>query len=341
MPESPVEVHPGDIYLALDWSAEAVCSSRKFFDELRTRGIRICFLSYDLLPVQLPHRFPAFIESDYRSWLETVLAVADKVIAISRATADDLRDWLDKNQPERLRPLQICYSHLGADIEASAPSMGLPAEADGILAAMQTRPSFVMVGTMEPRKGHGQVLSAFEQLWASRVDVSLVIVGKQGWMMEALAQRIQQHKEFGHRLFWLVGISDEMLLATYQHAAALIAASEGEGFGLPLIEAARAGVPIIARDLSVFREVAGEHAFYFSGTKPEALSSALRQWLTLRAQGALPESSNLRWIGWAESTRQLLDLVIGDACYQEWPARERQAREARSERVAAHSGSIS
>lgn len=121
--------------------------------------------------------------------------------------------------------------------------------------------------------------------------------------------------EFGRRLFWLVGIADEMLLATYEHSAALIAASEGVGFGLPLIEAARARVPIIARDLPVFREVAGDYAFYFSGATPDAPAFALRQWIALRTRDAVPKFGNLQWIGWTESARRLMNLVLGDARY--------------------------
>jgi glycosyltransferase involved in cell wall biosynthesis len=323
--DSPVEVQAGDIFLALDWSAMAVCSSRDYFDGLRARGVRICFLVYDFLPLNLPHRFPPEIEQIYQAWLEIIVAVADRLIAISRATADELVAWLDANRPNRLRPLQICYWQLGADIQATAPTQGLPAEAQSVLSAMTARPTFLMVGTMEPRKGYGQVLAAFDQLWAAGEDVNLVIVGKQGWMMERLAQQIRQHPELEHRLFWLVGVSDEMLLRTYETATALIAASEGEGFGLPLIEAARAGVPIIARDLPVFREVAGDHAFYFSGTTPDALSSALRQWLVLLAEDAAPRSEPLQWIGWKESTRRLMEIVMGDVCYREWPTNERQS----------------
>jgi glycosyltransferase involved in cell wall biosynthesis len=257
--------------------------------------------------------------------------VGDKLIAISRAVADELIAWLDSNQPARLRRLQICYSHLGADIQASSPSEGLPANADEILSVMQVRPAFVMVGTVEPRKGHGQVLSAFDQLWADGMDLTLVIVGKQGWMREPLAERIRQHREFGRRLFWLSGISDEMLLATYQHASALIAASEGEGFGLPLIEAARAGLPLIVRDLPVFREVAGEHAYYFSGETPDRLSSAVRHWLVLKTQDAVPTTKDLQWIGWEESTRHLMNLVMSDACYREWPAQKKDSDESNRE----------
>ncbi|HZD32725.1 MAG TPA: glycosyltransferase, partial [Candidatus Angelobacter sp.] len=334
IPEALVEVQSGDTYLALDWCPDAVSSSREFLEDLRARGIKICFLLYDLLPVQIPHRFPPGTEQLYRSWLETVVAVADKVIAISRATADELCSFLDTNRPERRRPLKICFSHLGADVTATSPSKGLPANANQILKDMRARPSFLMVGTMEPRKGHGQVLAAFDQLWAAGADVSLWIVGKQGWMMERLAERIRQHREFGRRLFWQMGASDELLVAIYEHATALIAASEGEGFGLPLIEAARVRVPIIARDLPVFREVAGDHAFYFAGTTPDEMSSALRQWLNLRDQDSVPKSDKLRWIGWKESARHLMDLLMSDACYREWPADERQSTEATCESAA-------
>jgi glycosyltransferase involved in cell wall biosynthesis len=319
MSDTPVEVQPEDIYLALDLSAEAILSSRGFFDGLRTRGIRICFLVYDLLPLLLPHRFPLELQQVYRSWLEAIVAVADKLIAISRATADELIAWLNSNPPKRLRPIQICYSHLGADIQASSPSKGLPDDATKIVSSLRARPSFLMVGTMEPRKGHSQVLAAFHQLWAAGVDINLVIVGKQGWMMEEWVERIHQHREIGRRLFWLAGISDEMLLRTYETSSALIAASEAEGFGLPLVEAAHHNLPIIARDIPVFREVAGDHATYFNGTSPECLAAVIRHWLLLYSAGAVPDSSKIRCLSWQDSAMQLLDVVAGDQVYAEWP----------------------
>ena len=121
-----------------------------------------------------------------------------------------------------------------------------------------------MVGTVEPRKGHRQALAAMEHLWAAGIDVNLVIVGKKGWMMNDMAGQIEGHPELNNRLFWLREVSDEMLDQIYRSAHALLAASEGEGFGLPLIEAAQHGLPIIARDIPVFVEVAGEHAYYFT-----------------------------------------------------------------------------
>lgn len=126
-------------------------------------------------------------------------------------------------------------------------------------------------------------------------------------MVDALAKRLQNHPEQGQRLFWLQGISDEMLLRLYDTATALLAASEGEGYGLPLIEAAQHNLPIIARNLPVFREVMGEHAYYFDGMSAQALASAVREWLRLKEEGAPHQAANAGRPGAEESAAQLVE----------------------------------
>ena len=107
-------------------------------------------------------------------------------------------------------------------------------------------------------------------------------------MVDDLASMLHAHPEAGRRLFWMQDASDAMLDRVYARARLLLAASLGEGFGLPLVEAARHGLPIVARDLPVFREVAGEHAYYFSGTSADDLPTALTAWLELYATGGRP-----------------------------------------------------
>jgi glycosyltransferase involved in cell wall biosynthesis len=142
------------------------------------------------------------------------------------------------------------------------------------------------------------------------LEANLVIVGKGGWLVDELIEKLEGHPMLNTRLFWLRGISDEFLEKTYQVCSALIAASEGEGFGLPLIEAAQHQLPIIARDIPVFREVGGEHAFYFTDTKdPESLADTIRVWIELNAQGSVPSSVTMPWLRWSESTAQLLEAL--------------------------------
>jgi len=226
--------------------------------------------------------------------------------------ADELADWQRIHVTQRLRPFKIGWFHLGADMANSVPSLGLPDDATRVLTELGRRPSFLAVGTIEPRKCQAQVLRAFELLWAEGVDANLVVVGKQGWLVEDLMSRFRNHLELGKRLFWLDGISDEYLERIYAASTCLIAASEGEGFGLPLIEAAQHGVPIIARDIPVFREVAEQCAFYFSGQGPDELAGAVRNWLALQQKGQHPASDALPWRSWEESAEALLSIIISE-----------------------------
>jgi glycosyltransferase involved in cell wall biosynthesis len=71
-----------------------------------------------------------------------------------------------------------------------------------------------------------------------------------------------------------------------------------------------AQTPILARDIPVFREVAGEHAFYFSGLEPEALAKAVKEWFELYKEGRHPKSDAMPWLTWKESTQWLLDVLF-------------------------------
>ena len=158
-----------------------------------------------------------------------------------------------------------------------------------------------------------QTLAAFEALWDEGHEINLVIVGKRGWLVDKLVARLETHPAKGRTLFWLEGISDEYLEKIYSAATCLIAASEGEGFGLPLIEAAQHHLPMIVRDLPVFREIAGEHAFYFQGMSAKELGQSIQAWLELFERGEHPTSMTMPWLTWEESAAQLKRVMTGSA----------------------------
>lgn len=311
--DEPVVFYAGDVFLGLDLQPEIVPAQREVYQAMRRQGVNVQFVVYDLLLLQLPHCFPEGGPRLLRHWLE-VIAEADGAICISKAVADELVAWLQAHEVVRERKFSLNWFHLGADIDRSAPTAGLPKEAYNVLESLRGRPTFLMVGTVEPRKGYSQALAAFEQLWAQGVQANLTVVGKQGWMVEALVEKLRNHPEVGKRLFWLEGISDEYLEKIYAASTCLIAASEGEGFGLPLIEAAQHKLPIIARDIPVFREVAGEHAYYFKGLAAEGLAVAIDDWLKLYEEGRHPTSDSMPWLTWEESAEQLKRVLLGS-----WP----------------------
>ncbi|MGH7191567.1 MAG: glycosyltransferase family 4 protein, partial [Acetobacteraceae bacterium] len=287
--DAPVDVRQGDLFVGLDLQPHVVARQVESYAEMRRIGAGIYFFVPDLLPLLMPQFFAPGAAEIHARWLSIVASHADGLICISRAVADEVIQWLDMAAGPRLRPLRIGWNHLGADIAPSqsgapkAPS-GAPSAAAAVLSPdlrgrLADAPSFLMVGTIEPRKGHAQVLDAFERLWAEGVSANLVIVGRQGWMVEELVGRMRANLRRHRRLVWLERISDQDLEALYASSACLLVASVGEGFGLPLIEAARHGLPVLARDLPVFREVAGAHARYFRAATGEELARAIRGWL--------------------------------------------------------------
>lgn len=316
--DDPIAVSCGDVFLGLDLQHHVVLQQAGYYSHLRNIGVTLYFVVYDLLPLLFPEMFPDGSASIHARWL-AVLAHSNGVVCISRAVADEMLEWLSVGGPERLRPLKVGWFHLGANVDRSLPTRGLPADAASVLGTLTRRPTFLMVGTIEPRKGQLLALVAFERLWDQGADINLVLVGKQGWKVDLLVEMLRTHTELGRRLFWLEGISDEYLEKVYAASTCLIAASEGEGFGLPLIEGAQHKLPILARDIPVFREVAGEQAFYFANDgEPKTLAHAINQWLSLHREGRHPKSDVMPWLTWKQSTTQLLENVLNDNWYRTW-----------------------
>ena len=311
--DEPIEYAPGDIFFGLDLNHHVPRVHEAYLETMHRDGVRIIFAVYDLIPINFPHFYESqhSVHLVHKQWL-SVITKFDGAMCISKAVADELTQWHKENCQKRHRPFKIDWFHLGADLKNSEPTKRLPSNADTILESLGNGPSFLMVGTLEPRKGHEQVLDAFEKLWQSGEDPKLVIVGKQGWMMDNFVGRLCNHPELDKHLFWLESISDEFLEKVYQASTCLIAASYGEGFGLPLIEAAQHNKPIIARDIPVFREVTGEHAFYFNSKIPGDLAQAITEWEKLHAAGRHPKSNKMPWLTWKESAAQLVQRIIDD-----------------------------
>lgn len=311
----PINPDSDDVLVALDLAGSYVVNAHRagYFRELKAVGTRMYFMVHDLLPIRMPHFFSAQDCAGFKEWL-LAICDADTVICNSAATESDFNLWLADHTAEK--PLSnkpgTLYFHLGSDLAVSSPSMGMPDDAQQVLATLKDSLTFLAVGTIEPRKGYKQLLAAFESLWPLMPDIKLVIVGKRGWMMDAFCNRLEAHPELGKHLFWLEGISDEYLELVYEASTCFIAPSEGEGFGIPIIEAAHHGLPIVARDLPVFREIGGDQIYYFSGTGADQLASAIKGWAELFDSDAHPKASGIKYLTWEQSTAQLLERLLKD-----------------------------
>lgn len=310
-PDVAVEFRSGDVFLGLDHAMHAIVEHAGELAGMRDAGVELCFVLNDTLPLSRPDWFPPVVSASFKNWFQTISRLGNRIVCISQATETDAREWMDRLQvPQENRP-KLGWFHLGADGTLTNTSdTVLTTEQGEMLQRLRDTASFLMVGTVEPRKGHAQTLEAFNRIWAEGDDYVLVLVGRPGWMTDVIQRRIRHHDEFGRRLFWFADADDLLLDKLYATCTVLLAPSEGEGFGLPLVEAARRGLPILCRDLAVFREVAGEHATYFSGGDPLSLVNAVRDWLAAYQRGETPSSSDMPWLTWDQSARELLGATL-------------------------------
>lgn len=303
----PASARPGDIFLGLDLAAHLIPHLESDLQRWRAQGVSLTFLVYDLLPLLRPEWFPSKTPANMDRWLHVLARQADRCVCISKAVANDLVPALEARSTGRMP--NITSIPLGWDLGASYPSRGLPANVDAIRTWLGRHTTMLAVGTVEPRKGYDQLLDAMTSLW-SRLpgsDVGLLVIGRPGWKTEELQKRLRSHTEHGKRLLWLDEVSDELLAEIYRSVAGLVAASHGEGFGLPLIEAFAHGLPVLARDLPVFREIGGDYFDYFCDDSPDALSRRLAAWLA--SPRSTPEDIARELPRWSDSASALADSL--------------------------------
>lgn len=291
----PVTARRGDKFLGLDLATHLLPKYRRQLRAWRAHGATIHMVVYDLLPLQHPEWFTPTLVGHFRKWYEVLANEADGAVCISDHVAFELRKRI---QHRGHRPqLKIGRLQMGADISASLPSTGVSAETKLVLERLRFRPAILMVGTVEPRKGYDAALAAFEFLWRTRPNDSpeLVIVGKPGWKTNKFQTMLRSHPELGGRLHWLEAISDEALCLLYEGCSGVLMASRGEGFGLPLIEAAMHRRHVLARDLPVFREQRLPNVMHFSDERPEALGAQLMELARISQRQAAPSAQLAQW----------------------------------------------
>lgn len=303
---------PSDVFLGVDLHYKIARSLISRLDHFRTSGCSIFFIVYDILPITHPALFAGndkwFANEDFLAqfiyWLSSAAAVSNALIAISLTTRRQVETWLE-TQSIAKKP-HLAHFRLGTNPPRYFDTPPTARIAD-VFGSSQ---SFLMVGTLEPRKGHLLALEAFNLLWAQGEEARLVIIGKPGWRSENLMHCIACHPRLGTDLFYVDSATDDELAYSYASASTLLSLSEAEGFGLPNIEAASYGLPIVARDIDVFREACGEGAYYVPADLDAAiLAQQLQSWKALVAQGNSPSSSHVRLNSWRNSALELLNAM--------------------------------
>lgn len=255
----------------------------------------------------------------FRAWLRwnirRACRWADRIIVPSRTIADQLVE-LGLAPAEKVRPIHEAPDATPPIWEQDADEThDLP----GVGEANKDAPLLLTVATLEPRKDPGTARRACielkEKLAGGDASFHWIWVGGPGTVPDdspedlRLAARRTGFLEVGPR-------SRQTLNQAYNRATALVTCSRAEGFGIPLVEAMAHGCPIIASDIPIHREVAGDAALYFPLENSHALADQIKQLITdkeLRQSLASKGLARSKAFSWRRAAEQTL------AVYQECP----------------------
>jgi glycosyltransferase involved in cell wall biosynthesis len=226
-------------------------------------GVRPIYLVHDLIPMTHPQFCRPGESRRHEERMRTVLGTGAGVIANSEATLGTLGQFA---RSEGVPMPPGLMAPLGSKVLRPSVCEGQSA-----------RPSFVILGTIEGRKNHLLLL----EIWSRLIDrfgsdaPQLLIIGQRGWQAEAVFEILARSDKLRGHVFELDDCSDEQLAQHLATARALLFPSHAEGYGLPLVEALGAGVPVLASDLPVFRELCGDVPDYLPTRDSSAWEAAI------------------------------------------------------------------
>jgi glycosyltransferase involved in cell wall biosynthesis len=226
-------------------------------------NVRPVYFVHDLIPLTHPQFCRAGEAERHRERMLTVLKTAAGVIGNSQATLDDLASFA---QQEKLPSPPALAAWLGVDLRPPARARQAP-----------DRPTFVILGTIEARKNHRLLLD----VWRNLVDrlssdaPRLLIIGQRGWEADDIFELLDGDDALRGHVVELNHCSDGEVAEHLASARALLFPSLTEGYGLPLVEALAAKVPVIASDLRVFREISSDIPEYLDPSDAAAWEAAV------------------------------------------------------------------
>lgn len=230
---------------------------------LRAHRLRSAIMVHDLIPITHPAFCRPGEAEKHRLRMSSVAAWADGVIANSADTRDSFLAFASD------------AGHAGLPIVV-AP-LGIAPPADRGREPLPTEQWFVVLGTIEARKGHAFLFRVWDRLFArlGAQTPRLYVIGQRGWEAdEAFAWLDRPHRD-RDRVVERNAVSDEQLIGLLKGARALLMPSLVEGFGLPVAEALALGTPVLATDLAVYREFAGDFPEYLPPLDEERWAAAI------------------------------------------------------------------
>ncbi len=250
-------------------------------------GTRLIIRYHDAVPLLMPHTIAnkALHQASHFHALQENLRDGAWFCCISEATRNDLLSVFPEAAPRSAVipnmvapefyesiPSTASVSQIFETRSAQLPDAYFPANCCG---PADLPPYLLMVSTLEPRKNHALLISAWERLKSTNhPTLKLVLVGNLGWMNEPILRRFHPWMKRGD-LVYLQDVPLHDLRVLYRNAMLTVCPSFAEGFDYSGVEAMAAGGAVAASDIPVHREVYGDAAAYFDPYSEESAAAVL------------------------------------------------------------------
>jgi glycosyltransferase involved in cell wall biosynthesis len=258
---------------------------------------------HDAVPWTHPETLTPRGVAFHRRMVERAARTADAVVVPTQSAGDELVAAVPalRGRCQVVPPGLWGALELPPDADARRVALGLPPE--GFL---------LSVATLEPRKGLDVLVEALADPAAP--GLPLLVAGQPGWGGIDLAALCRSHGLDAGRVRALGRVADADLAVLYRDATALVVPSRSEGFGLPVLEAMAAGLPVVASDVPALREVGGDAVVLVRPGDPAGLAGALAELADRADVRARLSASGLRRaddFSWERSARRLWQLYDG------------------------------
>lgn len=231
-------------------TAHSGLENPQFLERLKKSKVQAVYFLHDLIPISHPEYNRPGEASRHHQRLKTMSYSASMVLVNSHQTKQAFESYLQQYQWP-MSPIEV----------APLAAAKLPTTFDSRLLEA---PYFVMLGTIEARKNHMLILQLWRDL-VQRLGASaphLVLIGRRGWESEQVLDLLDRCETLRHHVHEISHCPDDQMANWVKHAQALLFPSFVEGFGIPLVEALVLGTPVIASDLPIFKEIAGDVPTY-------------------------------------------------------------------------------
>lgn len=303
-----VELRPDDVLFMpeLQLRGVQVKEDHPYIGELRAMGVKNYAVIHDILPLRMPEYFESATGAQFDGYVREIIENYDGILTVSQCVSEDVMQYCEEQNIICKHPVKIGFFHNGHDFSKNTnenPSFE-------VQEFFKTEKNvYLMVGTVEPRKGHEIIFNTFKKMWSEGFDGKLCIIGHVGWNMQGFIQKLKDDSEFGMKLQYFDHASDADVAFAYRNAASLIQASAGEGFGLPLIEASDYHIPVLCSDIPVFHEVGQDAVNYFDRNDMNSIIDCIQRF---EKGEDIKDSSLIKKTSWKESADKIYRMIIDD-----------------------------